>query len=225
MVWGADKPFMNKLAIRRWKARFPFWPPPDASPVTPIEPWGKQFFVYNAPKGTEIRGDPRAPSQDELRPAWLRDEDAASMLGEAVADIGGKEKHQPLAARRATLAKIKPGPETLLCATDFRQRPMLFLRPEEWFSLLQELPELREKLRQKQAEIDAMDERGAHMEDYFLRRKYIVDKYAERRIGVPGYGGINRSLFSSGEGLRARERKIRLANRVLEEISNSGAAE
>ena len=29
------------------KARFPFWPPPDASPVTPIEPWGKQFFVRN----------------------------------------------------------------------------------------------------------------------------------------------------------------------------------
>ncbi|CAJ1410772.1 unnamed protein product [Effrenium voratum] len=45
MVWGADKPFLTKLAIRRWQARFPFWPPPDASPVTPIEPWGKQFFA------------------------------------------------------------------------------------------------------------------------------------------------------------------------------------
>eukprot|EP00439_Symbiodinium_sp_Y106_P076279 s4_g15.t1 len=42
--WNADKPFMNSLTIHRWKARFPFWPPPDASPVTPIEPWGKQFF-------------------------------------------------------------------------------------------------------------------------------------------------------------------------------------
>ncbi|AFZ79373.1 hypothetical protein BEWA_022210 [Theileria equi strain WA] len=23
------------------------WPPPDSSPLHPIEPWGKQFFVFN----------------------------------------------------------------------------------------------------------------------------------------------------------------------------------
>ncbi|CAL1173223.1 unnamed protein product [Cladocopium goreaui] len=179
------------------------------------------FVVYNAARGTEISGDPRAPVQEDLRPRWLRDEDAAAMLGdEAIGDLGALPKSQTAAARRASLAKMKPGPDTLICATDFRQRPLMFLRPEEWFTLLRELPQLREKLRQKQAEIDALDERGEHMKDYLLRRKYIVDKYGLRKIGVPGYGKMSRPYFSSGEGIRARDRKISLANRVLEEINS-----
>eukprot|EP00434_Breviolum_minutum_P019760 symbB.v1.2.017436.t1/scaffold1360.1/size203234/7 len=187
--------------------------------------WELGFFyrmkVYNAAKDTEIFGDPRAPSSEELRPSWLRDENAVAMLGsEAVGELGGLEKPKTTALQRETLAKMKPGPETLLCATDFRQRPMMFLRPEEWLIFLKELPSLLEKVRQKQAEIDAMDERGEHMKDYLLRRKYIFDKYGTRRIGVPGYGDTGRPYFSSGEGLRARERKIRLANRVLEEINS-----
>ncbi|OLQ07339.1 hypothetical protein AK812_SmicGene9280 [Symbiodinium microadriaticum] len=206
--WNADKPFMNSLTIHRWKARFPFWPPPDASPVTPIEPWGKQFFVYNAPENTELQGDPRAPSQEGVRPAWLRDEDAASMLrdDEALSRIGPKPKPQLLAARRAAHEKMKPGHGTRR-------------GHEEWRALLAELPRLKEELRQRQAEVDALDEKGQHMQDYLLRRKYVVDKYAERRIGVLGYGEAkhNRMYFSGKMQIRARERRIRLANRVLEE--------
>lgn len=54
--------------------------------------------VYNAARGTEIHGDPRAPM--ELRPAWLRDEDAASMLGEAVQELGQPAKPLTSARRR-----------------------------------------------------------------------------------------------------------------------------
>ncbi|CAJ1419539.1 unnamed protein product [Effrenium voratum] len=223
MVWGADKPFLTKLAIRRWQARFPFWPPPDASPVTPIEPWGKQFFVYNAPEGTEIHGDPRAPSLDELKPQWVRDEDAYSMLqGEDLSPLSKRDQlPKTLALRRAALGRLESGPEPLLCATDFRQRPLMFLRKEEWHALLAELPRLKEELRQRQAEIDAMDQRGEHMKDYLLRRKFILDKYGERKIGIVAYGDTNRSYKSHGRGLRDRERDIEMANKVLERMNSN----
>eukprot|EP00931_Biecheleriopsis_adriatica_P095000 TRINITY_DN68621_c0_g1_i1.p1 TRINITY_DN68621_c0_g1~~TRINITY_DN68621_c0_g1_i1.p1 ORF type:complete len:228 (+),score=45.54 TRINITY_DN68621_c0_g1_i1:51-734(+) len=218
MPWGADKPFLNKLAIRRWKARFPYWPPPGASPVTPIEPWGKQFFVYNAPPGTELRGDPRAPPLDDVRPAWMQDEDAASMLldNEDLSVLGGRPEVRSLAARRASGASTKPGPETLLCATDYRQRPMAFLRHEEWQALLAQLPSIREELQKCQAAIDELDEKGEHMRDYLLRRKYVLDKYGERRIGNMGYGrSFGRSWFTGKVGPRARERKVRLSTAEL----------
>ncbi|CAE7514856.1 unnamed protein product [Symbiodinium natans] len=78
-----------------------------------------------------------------------------------------------------------------------------------------------EELRQKQAEVDALDEKGQHMKDYLLRRKYVVDKYAERKIGVESYGEAkhNRSYFSGKMQIRARERRTRLADRVLAEAN------
>ncbi|CAJ1410766.1 unnamed protein product [Effrenium voratum] len=112
-------------------------------------------------------------------------------------------------------------PEPLLCATDFRQRPLMFLRKEEWHALLAELPRLKEELRQRQAEIDAMDQRGEHMKDYLLRRKFILDKYGERKIGIVAYGDTNRSYKSHGRGLRDRERDIEMANKVLERMNSN----
>ena len=38
------------MELERWKARWPRWMPKDASPAMPIEPWGKNLFVYNAQK-------------------------------------------------------------------------------------------------------------------------------------------------------------------------------
>merc|ERR1719437_345883 len=115
MTWGADKAFLGRLFIRRWKARFPFWPPPDASPVTPIEPWGKQFFVYNAPPRVELKGDPRAPPLDDVRPAWVRDEDAASMLveGEDLSALPDADPPRSAIGCRAAAAaaEAEPGSE------------------------------------------------------------------------------------------------------------------
>lgn len=223
MGWGADKPFLQKLSIRRWKARFPFWPPPDASPVTPIEPWGKQFFVYNAPRGTELRGDPRAPPLDDVRPSWMRDEDAASMLmhDEHPSLLGGRPAFKSLASQRSDNANMS-GSETLLCATDYRQRPMMFLRHDEWREFFAQLPSIRAELRRCQTAIDELDEKGEHMRDYLLRRKYVLDKYGEKRIGNMGYGrSFGRSWFTGKVGPRARERKIRLTTSELSRLNNA----
>ncbi|CAE8711081.1 unnamed protein product, partial [Polarella glacialis] len=212
--WSADKPFLNKLSINRWKAKFPFWPPPDASPVTPIEPWGKQFFVYNAPPGTELLGDPRAPHLDDIRPAWIQDEDAAGMLreDEELSVLGARPDADTLGGARSKNMAMKPGPETLLCATDYRQRPMMFLRHEEWREFVANLPAIRAELRRCQEAVDELDEKGEHMRDYLLRRKYVLDKYGERRIGSMGYGRtFGRSWQTGKVGPRARERKVRLA--------------
>mmetsp|Transcript_3945 Transcript_3945/g.10868 ORF Transcript_3945/g.10868 Transcript_3945/m.10868 type:complete len:233 (-) Transcript_3945:96-794(-) len=223
MAYRGDLAFLSRLAIRRWKARFPFWPPQDASPVTPIEPWGKQFFVYNAPIGVELKGDPRAPPLDAVRPAWVRDEDAASMLldGEDLSELPAPKHTQnsfgQRAAAAATNEAVSEGSaETVLCATDFRQRPLLFLKPDEWAEFLQQLPSLREQLRRCQEDVDALDQRGAEMRDYALRRKYIPDKHQEKRQGRMGYGsGFGRSYETGKVGPRARERKTRVTGTEL----------
>jgi len=68
-MWKADKPFLSAEFIRRWKARWPNWPPKDGSPPLAIEPWGKQFFVYR-----KERIERNAPTVEDIRPQWWRDE-------------------------------------------------------------------------------------------------------------------------------------------------------
>jgi len=232
MAWGSDAPFLTRLAIRRWQARFPHWPPKSGSPATPIEPWGKTFFVYNAPAGVEFLGDPRAPPSSDIRPAWVRDEDRVSMLrhGERLetVDTAGvrsaasssmsglvtsaaadniAEHEDDLVRRRASDAAEKnPGTETLLCATDFRKRPMLYLSPVEWAEFVRKLPELREELQACQAGIDARDEKGAYLNEYFLRRKTIPDKYDMKKIGRTSGGNARGIIVTGRQGPRARAR-------------------
>lgn len=227
--WGADKPFLNRLAILRWKARYPFWPPQDASPVTPIEPWGKQFFVYNAPHGVEFKGDPRAPTLDHVRPAWIRDMDAVSMLQGSDDNrllgttIGGHKLAPTLAGRRAAAAKVGAGGAPMLCATDYRQRPLMFLSPDEWAAFRQQIPKLREELQRCQEKIDSLDQRGVHMRDYYLRLKWVEDKHKDKRRGVMMYGGNSgRSYESATMGIRARERLKRTTQQELSEIERRG---
>eukprot|EP00929_Paragymnodinium_shiwhaense_P078432 TRINITY_DN40648_c0_g1_i1.p2 TRINITY_DN40648_c0_g1~~TRINITY_DN40648_c0_g1_i1.p2 ORF type:complete len:239 (+),score=56.39 TRINITY_DN40648_c0_g1_i1:85-801(+) len=216
------EPFLSKLQIQRWKARFPHWPPKDCSPVTPIEPWGKQFFVYNALPGVELRGDPRAPPVEDLRPAWLRDEDAASMLldNEGLEKLGnaasGSTATRVEAERLANSAARQTGSETVLCCTDFRQRPLVFLQPDEWRELLRQLPALKQRLRKCQERVDALDERGAHMREYYLKRKYLLDKFENRFMGTEV--GTNGSSLDRGRiGQRARDRMIRISTELLAE--------
>uniref|UniRef100_A0A7S2QR03 Uncharacterized protein n=1 Tax=Zooxanthella nutricula TaxID=1333877 RepID=A0A7S2QR03_9DINO len=224
MGWGADKPFVFKEVIRRWKARFPHWPPSDASPVTPIEPWGKQFFVYNAPAGVELRGDPRAPPLDDLRPRWVRDEIAAGMLrdGEDLSalPLGGPPPN--IFQQRAAARGARPGHETVLCATDYRQRPLLYLRPEEWSEFLRQLPRLKEQLRARQAEIDEQDEKGAAMREYALRRVHVLDKHESKQVGRMGGG---RPYFSGKIPPKTRERMTPTVKTELARYGSQGAAE
>ena len=213
------------MTIARWKVRFPRWPPKGCSPVTPIEPWGKQFFVYNAPKDVEIRGDPRCPPLDDVRPQWLRDEIAASLLqeGQCLADIEEPRAKAEVEHRQdAAAADDAPASETVLCATDFRQRPLMHLRPEEWRDLLAALPELRAELRRTQAEVDALDERGTIEQDFWKRREFIPDKYEEKNIGRMH----NRRIFQRGKiGPKARERRTATTTDELERIAQRGRDE
>eukprot|EP00927_Polykrikos_kofoidii_P069436 TRINITY_DN64914_c0_g1_i1.p1 TRINITY_DN64914_c0_g1~~TRINITY_DN64914_c0_g1_i1.p1 ORF type:complete len:229 (-),score=33.97 TRINITY_DN64914_c0_g1_i1:309-995(-) len=217
MGWDAGKPFLTRLAIQRWKARFPHWPPKDASPPTPIEPWGKQFFVYNAPFRAEFRGDPRAPPLDDIKPSWIRDVEAASMLregetlNEMMNPLSRAGKTVVESSRAASAAANAQGAETLLCATDFRQRPLLYLNPNEWAEFVRQIPLLKERLRQRQAEVDALDERGAHMREDALRRMNVLDKFEHRMMGKEGYGVEQRRSYETGKiPPKTRERKIQL---------------
>lgn len=222
MAWVAEKPFTTRNAIRRWQAQFPFWPPKKASPVTPIEPWGKQFFVYNAPRAVEFRGDPRAPPLDATRPSWVRDEDAASMLlaGEDLSMLGPKQrKPQPFTLRRveSMAAEADTDLHTVLCCTDFRQRPLMFLRPAEWAGFLQLLPALREQLRRCQEEVEALDEHGEILRDHFLRRRHIVDKYETKRIGNMKYSQTDGRSYETGKiPPKTLDRRIQTTQKYLQ---------
>merc|ERR1740138_839125 len=111
--------------------------------------------------------------------AWVRDEDAASMLreDEDISLLGNGRGANPASSsmeRRAAVSAIPTGEETVVCVTDFRQRPMLWLQPAEWAELLKMLPSLRQQLRTCQKAVDELDERGALMRDYNQRRLHIV---------------------------------------------------
>merc|ERR1712045_330231 len=116
---------------------------------------------------------------------------------------------------RARASATLSGPETVLCATDFRQRPMLYLSPEEWEEFRRQIPALRKRLAEVQAEIEEADEEGSAMRDYLLRRKYILDKHEGKRIGRMGYGtNFGRSYETGKMGPRARARKIPAVTKV-----------
>ena len=122
------RPFLRKVDVVRNKAKYRFWPPPDASPVIPIEPWGKQFFVYNGAKNVEILGDSRAPEWGSTRPQWWREDIALSLLKE------GENPNQVLSNETAPEEALnEPGNQTHphVCVTDFRRRPLMYLSKEE----------------------------------------------------------------------------------------------
>merc|ERR1712217_765535 len=108
----------------------------------------------------------------------------------------------------------------MLCAPDYRQRPLMFLCSGEWADFRQHLPALREQMRRCQEEVDAKDERGAEMREYALRRKYALDKHADKRVGSMGYGSSFRRSYETGKvPPRTRERRIR---RTTTELERSG---
>lgn len=122
------RPFLQEVQIKRFQAKYKFWPPPDASPVIAIEPWGKQFFVYNGIPNVEVKGDARAPDWGAARPRWWREEIALSLQrpGENPNEILTRED-----VPEHDLNSVGNMTQTHLCVTDFRRRPLLYLSMEE----------------------------------------------------------------------------------------------
>jgi len=137
------RPFLNPTEIKRFRSKHRFWPPPDASPVVAIEPWGKQLFVYNGVNDVEIVGDPRAPGWDTTRPQWWRESIALSMLkpGEDPNKVLSMESIGEEAAN-----KPENMTHTHLCVTDFRRRPLMYMNPEELKVVRENLAYIKEQL-------------------------------------------------------------------------------
>ena len=137
------RPFLSPVDIKRFRVKYRFWPPPDASPVVAIEPWGKQMFVYNGVKDVEIVGDPRAPDWGNTRPEWWRESIALSLLkpGEDPNAVLSREKIPEETANRPENMT-----HTHLCITDFRRRPLMYLSAEEFGELRENLSFIKEQL-------------------------------------------------------------------------------
>ena len=139
----SGRPFLNKVDIKRFQARYRNWPPQDASPVVAIEPWGKQFFVYNGIKNVEIQGDSRAPDWGNVRPQWWKEDIALSLLKP------GEDPNQVLKGERMPeekLSEVENMTHTHLCVTDFRRRPLFYLSRDELNTIREKLGYIKEQL-------------------------------------------------------------------------------
>ena len=63
--WG--KPARDYNRVKFFRAQYREWPPKDASPLHPIEPWGKTFFVHNFRPDVEWMNDKKAPGWHDVR--------------------------------------------------------------------------------------------------------------------------------------------------------------
>jgi hypothetical protein len=186
------RPFLKKIEIDRFRAKYMHWPPKDASPVIAIEPWGKQFFVFNGVKNVEIVGDSRAPDWGNTKPTWWREEVALSLLkpGEDPNEvgIGSGENKDP-----AELESVENMTNTHLCVTDFRKRPLLYFSKEELTELKHQLPYLKEHMEKFKRRLPQKDEaaeletRNIQTEDHkymHIRRGRIMNPPQRSGRGV-----------------------------------------
>jgi hypothetical protein len=170
------RPFLRKVDIARFKARHRFWPPPDASPVIPMEPWGKQVFVYNSVRNVELVGDSRAPDWGNARPQWWREDIALSFLKE------GEDPNQILSNENVAeegLNEPENQTHTHVCVTDFRQRPLMYLSREE-------LETVRENLEFFKSEMTKFESRIPKNVAEEIEREQLAtedDKYMHIRRG------------------------------------------
>ncbi|CEM10233.1 unnamed protein product [Vitrella brassicaformis CCMP3155] len=111
--------------IRNRRANYFTWPPPDSSPLHPIEPWGRQFFVFNAYETIDLEDweGPRGPYP--LLPPKL--EADGSMLA------------------------IHP----VLCVSDFARRPLMYLSREDLDTVVAALPEFKRELQKFRERVES----------------------------------------------------------------------
>jgi hypothetical protein len=166
--WG--KPARDYNRVKYFRAQYKDWPPKDASPMHPIEPWGKTFFVHNFRPDVEWMNDKRAPGWHDIRGEWWQDDLYAGLSQ-------GRGPAPETAAN-----------ETKLCVTDFRRRPYLFFSRAELEHFLSEIPALKAKL----AEYELANENNKTEDDFDLfeaQRAVMPDKYSEKQRGKVQVGG------------------------------------
>lgn len=170
------RPFLRSVDIQRLRAKHRFWPPPDASPVIAIEPWGKQLFVYNGLKNLEVRGDARAPDWGATRPQWWREDVALSLLrpGESPAEVLSGES-----VDEESLNELENQTHTHLCVTDFRRRPLMYLTRPELATLRSNLEFFKAELDKFGAQVRARE--AAEIESLNIQTE--DDKYMHIRRG------------------------------------------
>jgi hypothetical protein len=171
------RPFLTPLEIKRFRAKYRFWPPQDASPVIAIEPWGKQMFVYNGMKDVEIVGDPRAAEWGNVRPQWWRESIALSMLKP------GEDPNRVLSMETASEDAANNDENmthTHLCITDFRRRPLMYLNSDELNVLVDNLSQIKEQLAVFRAKLKSTNE-AEQIEK--LNSRLEDDKYMHIRRG------------------------------------------
>ena len=170
------RPFLRSVDIQRFRAKHRFWPPPDSSPVIAIEPWGKQFFVYNGVRNVEIKGDARAPDWGATRPQWWREDVAMSLLrdGESPAEVLSGES-----VAEESLNEPENQTHTHVCVTDFRRRPLMYLSPAELETLRTNLASFKAELARFSAQVRANE--AAEIEK--LNVQLDDDRYMHIRRG------------------------------------------
>ena len=170
------RPFLRKVDVAREKARNRFWPPPDASPVVAIEPWGKQFFVYNSVRNVEIVGDSRAPDWGSTRPRWWREDIALSLLRK---DEDPNEVLSHETVDEQTLNSVENQTHAHLCVTDFRMRPLMYLSKQELETVLDNLDFVEGEMEKFRSRIPKND--AAEIEE--INNALFDDKYMHIRRG------------------------------------------
>ena len=201
-----DKPFMRKAEMLRWQARFPRWIPKDASPSIPIEPFGKNLFIYNARPDVELHGDPRAPTWEDTRADWLLTEQRLS--------LGGPRAPAPLRQEEADDKAYQL--ETKLCVTDFRKRVLFYLSPHELEELAAQLGEIQVAMADVRDQLeDAAGERmSAHERDQrFAYGPFPYDRYWNVKRG--------KNMFNS---YRYRQHGLFRGRKVLPDVQNKWAS-
>lgn len=133
-------------------------------------------------------------------------------------------KPEPITSKDADDPKNRT--ETVLCITDFRQRPLLYLSPDEWAEFVTLLPALRSELKKYREKLEEMGIEEEITEREKALRLNVVDKYREKRIGHGGQQGRGKRAEKGWPGYikgpippRALARKTPLAKTTLSQAS------
>eukprot|EP00386_Alphamonas_edax_P007716 GDKI01025641.1.p1 GENE.GDKI01025641.1~~GDKI01025641.1.p1 ORF type:complete len:181 (+),score=56.63 GDKI01025641.1:67-609(+) len=143
------------------------WPPDDCSTMHPIEPWGRQFFVFNAFETV----DPNT---------WGGPQGAYPQIPPKLGPDGNKIPTQ-----------------TVLCVADFARRPLMYLTKDDLAVLAANLGEMKEELvrfREKMENEKELDkDEHYHMQRLLLpHRSYAMQR---TKKGEHASYGIAKGVF------------------------------
>lgn len=230
----AWRPHLTLERVKWWKAKnfMSNWPPRDGTPIMPIEPYGKGFFVYNARKNVQGLGDPRAPCNEETaKPYWVKDDYIKEMklfdkkMGVPKVDQANFEKEyrgDGMSQEEAEYNFEKRDLAPMLCVVDYRSRVLGYLSKTEWIAFVKAIPKLKAQMVRFKDTIPPPSEDVDKIE--LDKRHFTYDKTRWRRIGSAGsndntsYGGFKTMNPRNGEFQR-KFRKKNAANVMQLELA------